>query len=69
MPKVQCSWPKYEVDLASQKAHFAAVVACLDKAWAPVLQARNLPFSPPKLFVFDRPLDTGCRGKPVGPAH
>ena len=65
LPKVQCSWPKYEVDLASQKAHFAAVVACLDKAWAPVLQARNLPFSPPKLFVFDRPLDTECRGEPL----
>ena len=66
LPKVQCGWPAYQDDLASQKAHFTAVFACLGKAWAPVLAAQNLPFAPPKVFVFDRPITTtGCGNETV----
>ena len=55
LSKVQCSWPAYQPDLAAQKAHFTAVFACLGKAWAPVMAARNLPFTPPTVYVFDQP--------------
>ncbi len=43
--------------------------ACLDKVWAPVLAARNLPFTPPKLVVFDRPIteQAPCRERVVQP--
>jgi len=68
LPKVQCSWPAYQADLASQRAHFTAVFACLDKAWAPVLAARNLPFKPPRVFVFDQPMtEQGCGNDLIQP--
>jgi len=61
LSKVQCSWPAYQPDLAAQKAHFTAVFACLGKAWAPVMAARNLPFTPPTVYVFDQPMAVrGC---------
>jgi len=68
LPKVQCSWPAYQADLASQRAHFTAVFACLDKAWAPVLAARNLPFTPPLVFIFDQPMtEQGCGNDLIQP--
>jgi len=68
LPKVQCSWPAYQADLASQRAHFTAVFACLDKAWAPVLAARNLPFTPPRVFIFDQPMtEQGCGNDLIQP--
>jgi len=69
LPRVQCSWPAWQPDLASQRAYYTAVNACLDKVWAPVLAARNLPFTPPKLVVFDRPIteQPPCRERLVQP--
>jgi hypothetical protein len=52
LPSAKCAEPAYEpTSLTNARAYFTQYVACLNKAWAPVIRKAGFTFRPPKLVV------------------
>ncbi|MDX2969645.1 neutral zinc metallopeptidase [Kribbella solani] len=52
LPSARCAEPAYEpTSLANVRAYFTQYLACLNKAWAPVIRKAGFTFTEPKLVV------------------
>ncbi|MFI9386204.1 neutral zinc metallopeptidase [Kutzneria sp. NPDC052558] len=49
LPPTNCKLSRWTTDPAGAERFFRSALPCLDAAWAPVMKAANLPFSPPDL--------------------
>jgi predicted metalloprotease len=58
---IGCKEPAYRPTTKDNvRAYDEALLACLNKAWEPVVRATGAEFSPPKLVIFDNGQETAC---------
>lgn len=55
-----CALPAFDPSPAGQHAFFESTVACLDRAWKPVMESAQLPFRRPEVVSVTREVDTPC---------
>ncbi|HEY0697018.1 MAG TPA: neutral zinc metallopeptidase [Micromonospora sp.] len=65
LPAVSCELPRFGAAAAAQDRFYRAGVPCLDSAWAPVLAAAGLPFSPPGVETITGTATTPCGNQPA----
>ena len=52
LPASRCAEPEHEpTSLASVRAYYGELLACMNKAWAPAIRKAGFTFRPPKLVV------------------
>jgi hypothetical protein len=50
LPASRCAEPEYEpTSLASVRAYYSELLACMNKAWAPAIHKAGFTFRPPKV--------------------
>lgn len=55
-----CALPRFDTSAAGQDAFYQATLACLNRAWEPVLRAANLPFRSPSIVSVTNEMQTPC---------
>lgn len=60
MPEVACTLPEFGRTEADLTPYYEALVACLDRAWRPVLGAAGLPATRPGIELADTPGENAC---------
>ncbi|MGC4942307.1 neutral zinc metallopeptidase [Kribbella sp. DT2] len=63
-----CKEPSYRPTTKDNvRAYYETLLACLNKAWEPVVRKTGAEFDPPKLVIFDNGQETACgvHDKPV----
>lgn len=58
--KTTCAVPPFEPSPAGQDAFFRSTVACLNRAWKPVLESAKLPFRRPEVVSVTHEVNTPC---------
>jgi predicted metalloprotease len=61
LPVVKCQEPAYKpTSMENVKAYYEGMIACLDKAWKPIVEKAGFEFRSPRLIVFDIDNETAC---------
>jgi len=61
MPVVKCQEPAYRpTSKENVRSYYTALIACMDKAWEPIVTKAGFEFRSPRLIVFDEGEETAC---------
>jgi predicted metalloprotease len=61
LPVVKCAEPAYRpTSKENVHSYYEALIACMDKAWKPLVEKAGFEFRSPRLIVFDDGDETAC---------
>lgn len=61
MPVVACKEPVFRpTSKENVRSYYQALIACMDKAWEPIVTKAGFEFRSPRLIVFDQGEETAC---------
>ena len=61
LPGVKCQAPEFRpTSKENVSSYYQALIACMDKAWKPIVEKAGFEFRSPRLIVFDEGQETAC---------
>jgi len=61
MPVVTCQEPAFRpTSMENVRSYYQALIACMDKAWKPIVSKAGFEFRSPRLIIFDTGDETAC---------
>lgn len=61
LPTVKCQEPAFRpTSKENVQSYYQALIACMDKAWEPIVTKAGFEFRSPRLIIFDKDQETAC---------
>jgi predicted metalloprotease len=61
MPVVTCQEPAFRpTSMENVRSYYQALIACMDKAWKPIVEKAGFEFRSPRLIIYDEGNETAC---------